>query len=207
MATPKIETMPLNEEGVSQKNSGYVYDGKEIVLGRKAGRPKLARNPKWFSQERKVEACTFYAVYGDLDEVSRLTDIPIQQLRLWKQEPWWIEIIKQVYVEQNENLSSRISTTLDKALIQLNDRLENGDVFITKDGNEKRKPVDAKVLTNMFDSLVHRRQVVRGEPTSISANIGIEDRLDNLAKAFTRFAAAKEVEQAPLEIEDATETT
>lgn len=206
MPTPRIDSLPLNEDGVSQRKSGYTYAGKEIVLGRRPGRPKMARNPKWFSQEKKVDACTLYAVYGDLDEVSRLTDIPIQQLRLWKQEPWWIEIIKQVYVEQNENLSSRISSTLDKALIQLNDRLENGDVYVTQSGQQKRKPIDAKVLTNMFDSLVHRRQVVRGEPTSISANIGIEDRLDNLAKAFTRFAAAKEVEQEPLEIEDATES-
>lgn len=206
MATPRIDSLPLNEEGVPKKNSGYTYAGKEIVLGRRPGRPKLARNPKYFSQEKKVDACTLYAVYGDLDEVARLTDVPIQQLRLWKQEPWWIEIIKQVYVEQNENLSSRISSTLDKALVQLNDRLENGDVFITKDGNEKRKPVDAKVLTNMFDSLVHRRQVVRGEPTSISANIGIEDRLDNLAKAFTRFAAARDVTQESVEVEDAIES-
>lgn len=205
MSTPKIDTLPLNEEGVPQKNSGYVYNGKEVVLRRKAGRPKLARNPKYFSQEKKVDAVTLYAVYGDLDEVSRLTDVPVATLRLWKQEPWWIEIIKQVYVEQNENLSSRISATLDKALIQLNDRLENGDVYITQGGVSKRKPIDAKVLTNMFDSLVHRRQVVRGEPTSISANIGIEDRLDNLAKAFKRFAAAKEIEAEPIEVEDAPE--
>lgn len=205
--TTKIKDLPLNEEGVSQRNSGYVYEGKEIFLEKRGrGRPVQARNPKYYSQERKVDACTLYAVYGDLEEVSKLTSIPVQQLRLWKQEPWWIEIIKQVYVEQNENLSSRISSTLDKALIQLNDRLEHGDVYITKTGQEVRRPIDAKVLTNMFDSLVHRRQVVRGEPTSISANIGIEDRLDNLAKAFTRFAAAKEVEHVPLEVEDAKES-
>ena len=183
-----------NELG-ERENSGYSFEGKEITLGRRRGRPPKIRNPKWYSQDKKVDACTLYAVYGNLEEVQKLTDVPIAQLRLWKQEPWWIEITKQVYVEQNENLSARISTTLDKALIELNDRLENGDTVVTASGKSVIRPVDAKVLTSLFDSLVHRRQVVRGEPTSIHANIGVDDRLDKLAEAFTRFAAAKEVYQ------------
>ena len=48
---------------------------------------------------------------------------------------------------------------------------------------------------NVFNTLVTRRQLIRGEPTSISAAVGVDDRLKMLAAQFERFAAAKEVEQ------------
>jgi hypothetical protein len=177
------------------KLTGYFYDGQEIVATKRRGKPpRYNKNPVFFSQERKEQAATLYCVYGDMDEVSRLTDVPISFIRLWKQEPWWIEIQKQVYVEQNENLAARISTTLDKTLAQLTDRLEMGDVYYDKAGIEKRKPVNTKVLAEVFTTLSHQRQVTRGEPTSIVARIGMEDRLKVLQDAFLRFAEAKTIE-------------
>jgi hypothetical protein len=184
------------------KKSGYYFEGKEIITGRKRGRPPTyIRNPSHYPQDVKVDAATVYAVYGDVDHVSSLTDVPASVIRGWKQEPWWIEIQKQVYQEQNEKLSSRISRVLDTTLTHLEDRLENGDeVLSTKTGEIVVKKVDASVLAKMFEGLSHQRRITRGEPTSISAKVGIDDRLDKLQEAFLRFAAAKEV-HAVIEME------
>jgi hypothetical protein len=114
---------------------------------------------------------------------------------VWHQEPWWVEIQKRVYVEQNENLSSRINEVLDKSLIEIKDRLEHGDMFFDrKTGEFRRKPVETKTLAILFDNLTTKRQLVRGEPTSISAKIGVEDRLEQLKESFEKFAKSRLIE-------------
>jgi hypothetical protein len=191
----KTETIGPEEKQTA--SSGYFLDGTEILLHRKPGRPKKAKhhNPTWFPQEMKVEACTLYCVYGDFDKVSELMTIPANTLRVWHNEPWWVEIQRQVYVEQNENLSSRINAVLDKSLVEIADRLEHGDYYFSKEaGVYKRKPVDTKTLALLFDNLTTKRQLVRGEPTSISAKIGVEDRLNKLADAFEKFAKSRLIE-------------
>lgn len=186
-----ITTSPLTNEEI---NSGYFYNGKEIILGREAGRPALVRNPTYFSQEKKIRAATLYCVFGNVEKVAEETDIPVKFIRLWKNEPWFIEVQKQVYIEQNEELSAKISDTLDKTLTHLVDRLDNGDVkYNFKTGKADRIPIDTKTLSSVFNTLSHHRTVVRGEPTSISANIGIDDRLKTLQTAFLKFSKAKDI--------------
>ena len=183
--------------------TGYFLDGQPIVTGRRRGRPLKAKhhNPELFPQQTKVDACTLYCVYGDFEKVSSLTKVPVEKLRAWHQEPWWVEIQKQVYVEQNENLSSRINIVLDKSLEEIKDRLENGDVYFDrKTGGTRRKPVDTKTLAILFDNLTTKRQLVRGEPTSISAKIGVEDRLAQLADSFEKFAKSRLIEHSTQEV-------
>jgi hypothetical protein len=185
------------------KLSGYKLDDHEIILGKKRGPGFKFSNPNYYNLEQKTDACALYCVYGDVDQVAELTGIPVKFLRLWKDEPWWKEIQKKVFVEQNEKLASRITGVLDRSLDHLVDRLDNGDfLWDVRKSKLVRKPVDTKVLATVFNTLVNRRQLIRGEPTSISSQIGIDDRLKMLAQQFEKFAAAKEIEQLPPEIID-----
>ena len=174
----------------------YKLDDHEIILGKRRGPGFKFSNPNYYNLEQKTDACAMYCVYGDIDQVSELTGIPAKFLREWKQEPWWNEIQKKVFVEQNEKLAGRISGVLDKSLEHLVDRLDNGDyLWDVRKSKLVRKPVDTKVLATVFNTLVTRRQLIRGEPTSITTQVGVDDRLKLLAQQFEKFAAAKEVEQ------------
>lgn len=184
-----------------KKLSGYYYAGpdgtrREIVLTKQVGRPIVRSNPKWYPMEKKVEACTLYAVYGSIEEVNKLTNVPEKVLREWSREPWWEEILKQVYVEQNDKLGAQITNLLENALITLKDRLENGDYYFQeKSGDLKRKPVDARTLTGLFQSLAIQRRLVRGEPTSITTNKQtLDDKLEKLALEFQRFTKARTID-------------
>lgn len=193
MAVPRTKD---NYKDISEeKKSGYFFEGKEIITGRTRGRPvTYVRNPKFYPQHIKVDAATLYAVYGDTAQVAELAQVPENVIRGWKQEPWWIEIQKQVYQEQNEKLAARISSVLDTAITHLEDRLEKGDQKLNpKTGNIETIKVEASVLAKMFENLAHQRRITRGEPTSISAKIGVDDRLKTLETAFLRFAQAKEI--------------
>ena len=201
----------LPEDTSEDKLSGYKLDDHEIILGKKRGPGFRIRNPDYFNLEQKTDACALYCVYGDVDQVSEMTGIPSKFLREWKDEPWWAEIQKKVFVEQNEKLASRISSVLDKSLDHLVDRLDNGDyLWDVRKSKLVRKPVDTKVLSTVFNHLIHRRQLIRGEPTNITAAVGVDDRLKMLASQFEKFANAKEIEgvkngTTTYEVEDSTE--
>jgi len=181
----------------------YKLDDHEIILGKRRGPGFKFSNPNYYNLEQKTDACAMYCVYGDIDQVSELTGIPGKFLREWKQEPWWNEIQKKVFVEQNEKLAGRISGVLDKSLEHLVDRIDNGDyLWDVRKSKLVRKPVDTKVLATVFNTLVTRRQLIRGEPTSITTQVGVDDRLKLLAQQFEKFAAAKEVEQIAPQIID-----
>jgi hypothetical protein len=185
----------------------YKLDDHEIILGKRRGPGFKFSNPNYYNLEQKTDACAMYCVYGDIDQVSELTGIPSKFLREWKQEPWWNEIQKKVFVEQNEKLAGRITGVLDKSLEHLVDRLDNGDyLWDVRKSKLVRKPVDTKVLATVFNTLVTRRQLIRGEPTSITTQVGVDDRLKLLAQQFEKFAAAKEVEQIAPVITDVTFT-
>lgn len=185
----------------------YKLDDHEIILGKRRGPGFKFSNPNYYNLEQKTDACAMYCVYGDIEQVSELTGIPSKFLREWKQEPWWNEIQKKVFVEQNEKLAGRISGVLDKSLEHLVDRLDNGDyLWDVRKSKLVRKPVDTKVLATVFNTLVTRRQLIRGEPTSITTQVGVDDRLKLLAQQFEKFAAAKEVEQLAPIITDVTFT-
>lgn len=180
-------------------DSGYKYEGKEILTINPIGRPPKIRNPDYYTLEKKTDAATLYCVYGDVEEVSKILDIPTNVLRMWKEEPWWIEIQKKVFVEQNDRLSARISGVLDKAVEQIADRLDNGDTtYNPKTGEVTRKPVEARVLASLFETLSHQRRITRGEPTAISSKIGTDNRLEKLEQAFLRFSKAIEVVAEPI---------
>ena len=137
----------LPEDTNPDKLSGYKLDDKEIILGKKRGPGFKFNNPSYFNLEQKTDACALYCVYGDVDQVSEMTGIDPKFLRQWKDEPWWSEIQKKVFVEQNEKLVGRINGVLDKSLEHLVDRLDNGDyLWDVRKSKLVRKPVDTKVL-------------------------------------------------------------
>ena len=92
------------------KMSGYKLDDKEIILTKKRGPGFKFNNPSYFNLEQKTDACALYCVYGDVDQVSELTGIDPKFLRQWRDEPWWSEIQKKVFIEQNEKLASSFNS-------------------------------------------------------------------------------------------------
>lgn len=185
------------------RNTGLFYNGEEIIIGKKRGRPpRRIYNPEngWWSQEKKIEACTLYAALGSVSDVSRLTEVPENVIRGWKTEQWWIDVTQQVVKEDDDELSTRFTNVVKKALEKLEDKLENGNViYIAKEDRFVNVPLTAGDLTKVASAMTDKRQIIQGKPTSRTETVSSDDRLKKLAEQFEKFSRAKEVKQSPIQ--------
>ena len=178
----------------ASKRTGYFYEGKEITLTGNSGRPtKQGHHRKgWWPEDKRIEAATLFAVMRNYKMVSKHTGIPETQLRKWKDELWWYEIIKKVRKEKNEVLDDKLSDALDKATDIVLDRFENGEVFMDrKTGEMYRLPVKVKDIAYMTSVMFDKRQIIRGEPTSRTESISNERKLEELKNTFEKLAKSK----------------
>ena len=192
----KIEVLP----------DGRIVPPKTVSKrpGRKTTQEKRneTRSPqrKWFSEQVKMEVACVYAVTGNSRRCSEITGIPEGTIRSWKTQEWWHEIQSRIIREQDEELDVKLTKLVDKAVDQVNDRLDNGDfVYNAKDDKLVRKPVGAKDLAIVTAITVDKRQLLRGQPTSRVEKVSTEARLERLANEFKQFTLAKEVKHESIE--------
>lgn len=174
--------------------------GSKIVQQRVAGRKDT------YSEKEKLNAVCVFAMCGNSRRTAEITKIPEATIRTWKQTEWWNEINHRIVLEQDEELASNLSKTMDKALEQINDRLENGNyIYNAKLDKLVRKPADAKELAAVTAMSLDKRQLLRGQPTSRTERVSQDERLKGLANQFAQFVKAKQVEQVPEEVEEVEE--
>lgn len=186
------------------------------ILKKKPGRPttiaarrkstpvqgKVKGNRKHYTEKEKLNAVCVFAVAGNSRRVAEITNIPEATIRAWKTTEWWNEAIQRIVVEQDEELGTKLTKLVDKAVDAVNDRLENGNyVYNPKLDKLIRKPVDAKELAIVTAISIDKRQLLRGQPTSRTETISQDDKLKRLSEQFKNFVAAKEVVQVDDSIE------
>jgi transposase-like protein len=184
------------------KRTDLTFRGKTIVLAKQQGKPfggrwgclkARAMQKGDYPEEKRIEAVTLYVATGSLTAVSKLSHIPVHILRNWRNTQWFQELLAEVRHENNEKVDAKFSEIIDNSLDQLSDRVINGDFFVKRDGELGRKPISARDLSIVAAINVDKRQLLRGEPTSRSENVGkLEDKsigkLEKLAETFENLA-------------------
>lgn len=159
-------------------------------------RGKVKGRRTHYSEKEKINACCVFAVSGNSRRTAELTKIPEATIRQWKQSHWWNDVTTRIYSEQDEELSGKLTKLVDKAVDEINDRLEDGDyVYNPKLDKIIRKPINAKDVAGIAVMAVDKRQLLRGQPTSRTESVSQDQRLKALADEFKKFSKAKEVKQ------------
>lgn len=202
------------------KRSGYFYEGKEISLAKRKGwngvmtKSRAENMPgkhvvhkrDFWPEKIKIECAALYAVVRDFNKVNFLQKVPVSRLKMWAQEPWWDEVMRKVTREKNEELDGKLTDVLHKAVDLVVDRLENGDLY--PDGKDeegkqkyKRIPLKSRDLTNAFDVMFNKRQLLRGEATTRTETVSEEKKLQTLKENFEKLAKSKGInpESEPIE--------
>ena len=89
-----------------------------------------------------------------------------------------VEVIR---YEHQRKLDAKMTTLLEKALTQLEDRLDNGDVN-PKTG--ERIPISGAQIASITGTIYDKRALVRGEPTSRVERTSVDQKLNKLAERF-----------------------
>lgn len=156
---------------------------------------KLKRRTGWWPEDKKVEVAALYAAgVVSSKDLTRLTGIPDSRIREWRQSEWWPEMLEKIHASIDTEIVSKYTDIVDKALDVIQDRLINGDhVYDKRTGEIHRKAVSMRDANVVAATIVDKRQLLRGKPTSRSEKVSVDARLGKLAEEFARFAAAKEI--------------
>ncbi len=155
---------------------------------------KATGNKNFYSDKEKLDAACRFAVVGNSRRVAELTHIPEGTIRAWKCTEWWQEIQDRIIKEQDEELDSKLTKLVDKAVDEVNDRLDEGDwVYNPKLDKLVRKPVNAKDLAILTAITIDKRQLMRGQPTSRVEKVSQDEQLKTLALEFKKMALAKDI--------------
>lgn len=181
----------------------HTYLGQPIIIGKKPGRPKLNRKKAgWYSINDKTRAACLYAVMADYNEVSKITEIPASELRSMAGEQWWQDVIKEVRKEENDSMSSQLTKIANTTFEKIVERLQVGDPVLNhKTGEISFLPIRFRDLANSLGSLIDKRQLLRGDPTTRTDKLGQDEILKLLGDKFESFAKKLTKKEDPVTIE------
>lgn len=145
---------------------------------------KVSKTGAW-SDEKRWQAVTEFVNTGNLYEVHRVCRIPYPTLKVWKNEEWFKEAIKEVQAQLDEGKDSKYNKILTTTIDGIQDRLENGDhILDSKTGEVIRIPVKLKDLNRTLKDVQEQQNLIRHKPTKIVESASLEDKLLKLASKF-----------------------
>ena len=187
-----VESTALVEEAEARLVQPGMPSREDRFLNR-TGRVK--RKNGWWPEEKKVEVASLYAAgVVSSEDLARLTGVPNSRIRDWRLQEWWPEMLEKIHASIDTDIVSKYTGLVDKALDVIQDRLINGDhVYDKRTGEIHRKAVSMRDANTVAATVVDKRQLLRGKPTSRSEKVSVDARLGKLAEEFARFTAAKEI--------------
>ena len=146
-------------------------------------------------EKTRIEVATAHAMGLNAPMIEVATGVPTQTIRHWRTMDWFKDLVAELQREDDYSADAKLTKIVNKALDTVVDRLENGDfMFDPKSQKFVRKPLLARDVTKIADTMFDKRNLLRGKPTSISGKQEqISDRLAKLAIEFARFVNAKEI--------------
>jgi predicted Holliday junction resolvase-like endonuclease len=150
-------------------------------------------------EKKRIEVATAHVMGLSAPLIEAATGVDRQTIRHWRMEDWFKDLIEEIRREDDSQVDAKLTKLVGKSLDVLVDRLENGDfMFDPRQGQFVRKPVNARDVNRIADTMFDKRNLLRGKPTAISAKQEqITDRLAKLASEFERFVNAKDVTPIP----------
>lgn len=163
---------------------------------------KLPTAPGWYPEEKKLEVATIFAACTNVSETSRLTNVSATQIRKWRNESWFLDILEEIRQENDDRLDQKFNRIIENSLDQIEDRVINGNEQLNqKTGEIVRVPASLRELTQAHSSVLDKRQLLRGKPTSRTETGNISDKLHTLAEEFLKIANANKRKPITIDVE------
>lgn len=151
-----------------------------------------------WTEAKKFEVVTTYLATGSLRLSGAVCGVPEDTIRHWHMTDWWKSMEAEIRTSENTEISTRLKKIIDKSLDTVIDRLDQGDpMYNPRTGEIIRIPVKAVTAIKALESAVDKRQVLNNQPTKITEQRTIDDRLANLMAKFEQMSNMKTINQEP----------
>lgn len=143
--------------------------------------PSRTVEGKIWTREDKMQAVSVFLTTGNTRTTATKLGMDRDVLRRWMASKWWPVALAEMRAKFEEELTAEYGATIRKANLELMERLNQGDVKLNRKGKQVRVPVGARDLALIAAISFDKRQIIRGEPTSIrGARKTAEDRANEL---------------------------
>jgi len=130
--------------------------------------------------ETKIEVAIAWLITGSIEKASEMTAIPARTIRDWTKQLWWDDVVDTAKGIKQKELDALWTGLIHKSADALRDRVDNGDSVLDKFGNIKKVPIKGKDLAFITAIAVDKRALARGQATSRTERISIEEKLKKI---------------------------
>lgn len=146
----------------------------------------MARGKQWSIEDRKSAVKVWFST-GSLYESAKQTGIPRRTMQDWVNTVWWVEETDRLILEYRRKFLGKSTGMLDTILDVIKDRMEKGDEVVTKNGELVRRGISARDATWVLGVLFDKKNILMGEPTSISVRKPMKEQLDDAKRALHEY--------------------
>jgi len=144
-----------------------------------------------YSDEDRRKALADYSVYGSIQKTAESTGIADRTLYDWSHEEWWQSELAKLREETKELVRAKVSKLVETGYDAIQDRVDNGDAYVDKNGEIQRKPASLRDLSVATGIAFDKLRLIDNQPTSISSNNS--DALLALKAQFEELAGQPKV--------------
>ena len=142
---------------------------KQTVIPKQPGSP--------YTDEQRRAVIADLVVIGNMTKTAKLHNMPKQTVYEWAKSDWGVEMLGQIRTEKGEELDANLTKLIDSAFEQAQDRVDNGDFRVNKDGDLIRVPMGGRDLVISGATVYDKRQLHRNQPTNISDSRSTNEQL------------------------------
>lgn len=154
----------------------------------------------FWSDADKHRGAAAYVTLGSFEKASNVTGISESTLRMWARQDWWGEECLRVDKTDTDNLKSTYTRIAKRATEELEDRLNNGDEIVTKDGEVVKKKIGGRDLAIIAAVASDKRKQAMEQPHSVPLQSS-QEKLMALMESFIKFTKAKTIEHEVIDAE------
>ncbi len=124
-----------------------------------------------YTNEQRRSVIADYFVTGNITKTADMNNMPRRTVGTWIKSAWGVELLAEVRHEKGEEYDANLTKLIDSAFAEAQDRIDNGDYRVTKDGKLIRVPMGGKELVISGATVYDKQRLHRNQPTSISGSI------------------------------------
>jgi len=160
--------------------------------------------PGTWNEAKKMEVVSTFIATGSRALTAKITNIPPVTLDYWRKSDWWDDMVHEIQMKEDYEMSDKLKNIVDKSLNVVLDRLENGEYqFDSKSGRVVQVPVKMRDAQKVLTDSIDKRLLLQNRPTKITEQQhSIDDRLAHLANEFAKFVSNKGTEDNIIDIVD-----